>query len=428
MPASQGRFVNLIVADFFDSFFYLSKSNETSRLSGALPLMIARRLSSVDESFTGGGRGRDEVITERRGSEGSEGGQDPPHPIPNRQLRGERRNEFQPKTAARGGSGGGGNMFFDRERSRGRGQSGGFRDGGDEGAAKRSSSSFGFLKTPLAGNDDKMRAGDRFLDKSKLGVDEGGAKQFPSSSFEFLKKPLTVDDEERQAGDRFLDKFKLSGDQREKSAASPTLELPKADVGSVVTLTETKPEDADEIFKKMKENGLIPNAVAMLDGLCKDGLVQEAMKLFKLMREKGQIPEVVIYTAVVEGFCKSHKFDDAKRIFRKMQSNGIVPNAYTYTVLIQGFLRCSKVDDSIEFCLEMLEAGHSPNLVTFVGLVNGVANDRGVEEAQKVINSLREKGYFVDEKAVRNYLDKNAPALPLVWEAVLGKRSSQSLF
>ncbi|KAK3021503.1 hypothetical protein RJ639_046414 [Escallonia herrerae] len=134
-------------------------------------------------------------------------------------------------------------------------------------------------------------------------------------------------------------------------------------------LAPPQAQDADEIFKKMKETGLIPNAVAMLDGLCKDGLVQEAMKLFGLMRHKGTIPEVVIYTAVVDGFCKAHKLDDAKGIFRKMQNNGIAPNAFSYTVLIQGLCKGKSLDDALDLCVEMLEAGHSPNLATFTGLV-----------------------------------------------------------
>ncbi|KAI8028175.1 Pentatricopeptide repeat-containing protein [Camellia lanceoleosa] len=37
--------------------------------------------------------------------------------------------------------------------------------------------------------------------------------------------------------------------------------------------TSPPPQDVDEIFKKMKETSLIPNVVAMLDGLCKDRLV-----------------------------------------------------------------------------------------------------------------------------------------------------------
>ncbi|KAI3969664.1 hypothetical protein MKX01_020225 [Papaver californicum] len=197
------------------------------------------------------------------------------------------------------------------------------------------------------------------------------------------------------------------------------------------------PQDADEIFKKIKETGMIPNAVAMLDGLCKDGLVQDAMKLFGLMREKATIPEVVIYTAVVEGFCKAQKFDDAKRIFRKMQNNGISPNAYSYRVLIQGLLpfskkKCdgmtSRLEDALDFCVEMLEAGHSPNVVTFVSLVEGFVINQGVGEANSMTGRLREKGFSVDDKAVKEHLDKKGPFSSFVWEAIFGKKISQRPF
>ncbi|KAL8119427.1 uncharacterized protein LOC141724278 [Apium graveolens] len=215
----------------------------------------------------------------------------------------------------------------------------------------------------------------------------------------------------------FLEKFKLGfdkgGEKKEptkmvnNNSNQPT-ELPQ-------------PEDADEIFKKMKETGLIPNAVSMLHGLCQDGLVQEAMKLFSLMHEKGTIPEVIIYTAVIEGFCKAHKLDDAKRIFRKMQGNGILPNAITYGVLIQGLIRKKSLDDALVFSVEMLEAGHSPNLATFTGLVDCFCQEKGLEEAQIVIKTLREKSFLVEDKAVREYLDKKGPFSQLVWEAILGK-------
>ncbi|KAF4363931.1 hypothetical protein CsatB_005089 [Cannabis sativa] len=220
----------------------------------------------------------------------------------------------------------------------------------------------------------------------------------------------------------FLERFKLGANDTEydKREQPRQQEVPKP--------PPPVPEDADEIFKKMKETGLIPNAVAMLDGLCKDGLVQEAMKLFGVMREKGTIPEVVIYTAVVDGFCKAQKLDDAIRIFRKMQSNGIDPNAFSYSVLIQGLYKCKRLDDGVEFCMEMLEAGHSPNVTTFVGLVDGLCEEKGVEEANIVITQLRQKGFTVNDKAVREFLDKKAPFSPLVWEAIFGKKPSQRLF
>ncbi|URE37889.1 PPR repeat [Musa troglodytarum] len=173
----------------------------------------------------------------------------------------------------------------------------------------------------------------------------------------------------------------------------------------------------------MKETGLIPNAVAMLDGLCKDGLIQEAMKLFGSMREKGTMPEVVIYTAAVEGFCKAAKFDEAKRIFRKMQKNGIAPNAFSYKVLIQGLCKGKKLEDSVEFCMEMLDAGHSPGVTTLVDVVNGFCREKGVEKAADVVKRLRERGVVLDQKAVSEHLDKKGPFSPMVFEAISGKKN-----
>lgn len=231
--------------------------------------------------------------------------------------------------------------------------------------------------------------------------------------------------------DGFLDKFKLGYNNRRanpsEAAGSSQFEEEKKSSPDQPA-SESTPQDADEIFKKMKETGLIPNAVAMLDGLCKDGLVQEAMKLFGLMREKGTIPEVVIYTAVVEGYTKAHKADDAMRIFRKMQNNGISPNAFSYTVLIQGLYKCNRLQDAFEFCVEMLEAGHSPNLLTFVGLVDGICREKGVAEAQGIIRTLVEKGFNLNEKAVREFLDKKAPFTSSVWEAIFGKKAPQRPF
>lgn len=217
----------------------------------------------------------------------------------------------------------------------------------------------------------------------------------------------------------FLEQFKLGVDQDSR-------ETPKTEQNPHEETSQ--PEDSDEIFNKMKEGGLIPNAVAMLDGLCKDGLVQEAMKLFGLMRDKGTIPEVVIYTAVVDGFCKAHKIEDAKRIFRKMQTNGIAPNAFSYGVLVQGLYNCNMLDDAVAFCGEMLEAGHSPNVPTFVGLVDALCREKGVEQAQFAIDSLNQKGFAVNVKAVKEFMDKRAPFPSLAWEAIFKKKPIEKPF
>jgi pentatricopeptide repeat protein len=186
---------------------------------------------------------------------------------------------------------------------------------------------------------------------------------------------------------------------------------------------QQQPADVDEIFRKMKQTGLIPNAVAMLDGLCKNGLMQDAMKLFGLMREKGAIPEVVIYTAVVDAFCKAAKLDDAVRILRKMQGNGIIPNAFSYWLLIQGLCKGGRLDDAVVFCVEMFEAGLSPNAETFVDMVDAVCKAKGVDEGEMLVRSFQDRNFAIDEKSIRDHLAKKGPFSPVVWEVLLGKKS-----
>lgn len=404
MSASQGRLCKR-------TFSYIFKQSFTGNRSSTIPMWVVRRFSSSegrrpvrgqeltepesDDLFSrssGLGGFTDEDEARRRSYEGH---QNPPEPIPNRPLRGAKRiQNSQPQHPS-----------LNNQPS--------FRGGNRD--SRQSKSTIDRFPNKF---DDDFNGGNRMRDDDERKMNKS------SSTLQFLKKPSVGEKGSDPAVDSFLDKFKLGVQKKENPPEIATPQLPKEDAKPA----SEPPPQADEIFQKMKETGLIPNAVAMLDGLCKDGLVQEAMKLFGLMREKGTIPEVVIYTAVVEGFCKAQKPDDAKRIFRKMQTNGIPPNAFSYTVLIKGLQKCNNLESAVEFCEEMLEAGHSPNVTTFVGLVDGFCREKGVEEAGNLIERLRQKGFFVDDKSVREYLDKKGPFSPLVWETILGKKSSQKPF
>lgn len=250
------------------------------------------------------------------------------------------------------------------------------------------------------------------------GHDEGKKNCRPSIS-ELLNRPLKGDEEGGKEGGDLLEKFKLDDEDKEDQSDESQHAIKSQEEKMEPT------EDAEVIFKKMKQSGLIPNAVAMLDGLCRDGLVQEAMKLFEVMREKRTMPEVVVYTAVVEGFCQAQKLDDAKRVFRKMQGNGIAPNAFSYAVLIKGLSRGKRLEDAVDICVEMLEAGHLPNVTTFTALVHEFCEEKSVEEAQSMIDTLKQKGFYLDEKAVRKHLDKTGPASPLVSQAIFGPKKAR---
>lgn len=260
------------------------------------------------------------------------------------------------------------------------------------------------------------------------GIDEGsagfdlvgnykGLKDSQPSADELSNKPPIDEQCIGKGGNEFLEKFKLGAVDKvgiKLDEATP-MQSPEEN-------NREAPANADEIFMRMKQSGLVPNAVAMINGLCKGGLIQEAMKLLRLMREKGAMPEVVVYTAVVEGFCQAQQFDKAKGIFRKMQNDGVVPNAYSYSVLIGGLCNGKRLDDAVEYSVEMLENGHLMNVVLFTGLVHGLCTEKGVEEARNTILMLKHKGLLLDEKEVIKYLEKNRLLSPMIGEAVFGTK------
>ncbi|XP_043713269.1 pentatricopeptide repeat-containing protein At4g38150-like [Telopea speciosissima] len=423
MPGNVSR---LILSRLFKSLPHCSERSSTNH--STIPLL--HHFSTIHDGRARRERRNDAPDLLREFESGSDEGynkderrnqnpQNPPEPIPNRPLRGEK-----PRNPSEN--------LFPRKSELG-------YDSDDDGGGQRMRGSHRIPLTQLqnkpmrGGKRDEKSYSDPFTRKLDFGdtldFDEKMNQANENSPVQFNERFKRGEKTDNQLENSFLEKFKIGVDKKEEPQQNtPSLTFEKTEDKAASDTQVTQPEDADEIFKKMKETGLIPNAVAMLDGLCKDGLVPEAMKLFGLMREKGTIPEVVIYTAVVEGFCKSHKFDDAKRIFRKMQNNGISPNAFSYGVLVQGLCKGRRLEDAVEFCVEMLEAGHSPNVVTFAGLVDGICKEKGLEEAGNIIGRLREKAFFVDEKAVKEHLEKKGPFSPMVWEAIFGKKISQKPF
>nr|GMD88502.1 pentatricopeptide repeat-containing protein At4g38150-like [Ipomoea batatas] len=95
------------------------------------------------------------------------------------------------------------------------------------------------------------------------------------------------------------------------------------------------PKNLQDVFHKMRADGMINNAVKMFDGLSKDGLTHEALELFSVIKDKSEMPDVVAHTAVIEAYCDAGQPKEAHKVYQRMLVSGVLPNAYTYSVLIQ---------------------------------------------------------------------------------------------
>lgn len=61
---------------------------------------------------------------------------------------------------------------------------------------------------------------------------------------------------------------------------------------------------------------------SIIDGLCKDGLVEKAKELFLEMKGRGICPDVVVYSPLMHGLCSMDEWEEAKGLFIEMTDHG----------------------------------------------------------------------------------------------------------
>ncbi|XP_062004518.1 pentatricopeptide repeat-containing protein At4g38150-like [Rosa rugosa] len=186
----------------------------------------------------------------------------------------------------------------------------------------------------------------------------------------------------------------------DKSSSSSSLPPPYDPFNKKPAIED--PKDLQEVFHKMRTDGLQNNAVKMFDALSKDGLTHEALELFAQIKDKGHMPDVVAHTAVIEAYAAAAKPKDALKVYMRMLACGVAPNAYTYSVLIKALASdASFVGDAKKYLMEMMGKGMRPNAGTYVAVFEAFAAEERVEEGRELLEEMKGKGFVADEKAVR---------------------------
>ncbi|XP_021746633.1 pentatricopeptide repeat-containing protein At4g38150-like [Chenopodium quinoa] len=122
------------------------------------------------------------------------------------------------------------------------------------------------------------------------------------------------------------------------------------------TIPESKDvKNLQQVFQKMRTEGLISNAVKMFDEMSNNGLTHETLEMFKEIKEKGKLPDVVAHTAVIEAYANAGQCKEAEKVFLRMLSSGVLPNVYTYRGVCEGGegvggKRVFQRDERVGFC------------------------------------------------------------------------------
>ncbi|MCI31326.1 pentatricopeptide repeat-containing protein, partial [Trifolium medium] len=71
-------------------------------------------------------------------------------------------------------------------------------------------------------------------------------------------------------------------------------------------------------FEEMQKQGLKPNTItynSLINGLCNNGKLEDAVNLWDKMVGLGLKPDIVTYNALINGFCKKKMMKEAKKVF-----------------------------------------------------------------------------------------------------------------
>ncbi|KAG2299475.1 hypothetical protein Bca52824_035947 [Brassica carinata] len=95
----------------------------------------------------------------------------------------------------------------------------------------------------------------------------------------------------------------------------------------------------------------------MIDGLCKNGLLDEAVKMLNEMSRDGVDPDIVTYSALINGFCKVGRFRTVKEIVCRVYRAGLSPNGIIYSTLIYNYCMMGCLKEALRIYEAMILEG-----------------------------------------------------------------------
>jgi pentatricopeptide repeat protein len=162
-------------------------------------------------------------------------------------------------------------------------------------------------------------------------------------------------------------------------------------------------ERACEVLAEMTRNGVPPNRITyniLLEGYCKQLQMDMARELLKEMAEDAGIqPDVVSYNILMDGCILVDDTAGALSFFNEMRAKGIAPTKISYTTLMKAFTWSGQPKLAQRVFDEMAnDTRVRVDLIAWNMLVEAYSKLGLVEEAKKVIQKMKENGFYPNER------------------------------
>ncbi|KAF7813112.1 pentatricopeptide repeat-containing protein [Senna tora] len=124
------------------------------------------------------------------------------------------------------------------------------------------------------------------------------------------------------------------------------------------------------LFLRVSQGGnRVTDSVSLqktVEKMCEEG---QLLNAYKLLIDCGLLPNITTYTILINGYCKAGNIDRALKLFEHLKLKGLSPDSVTYGTLIDGLFRADRDEDAIKFFDHMLEKGCEPSCKVYKTLM-----------------------------------------------------------
>ncbi|KAG5223050.1 pentatricopeptide repeat-containing protein [Salix suchowensis] len=160
--------------------------------------------------------------------------------------------------------------------------------------------------------------------------------------------------------------------------------------------TSLNPAKALEIYNNIpdeltKTNVFICNSV--LRCLVRNGKFDSSMQLFRKMKHNGLIPDAITYSTLLAGCMKvKDGYSKALELVQELNYNGLQMDSVMYGTLLAVCASNNRCEEAQSYFNQMKDEGHSPNIYHYSSLLNAYASGGNYQKAEELVQDMKSSG------------------------------------
>lgn len=115
-----------------------------------------------------------------------------------------------------------------------------------------------------------------------------------------------------------------------------------------------------------------------VEQMCEAGQILNA---YQLLIDSEVVPDIMTYNILINGYCKAGNIDRALKLFEHLKLRGLSPDSVTYGTLIDGLYRVGREEDALKFFKQLLENGIEPSCSVYKALMTWLCRQKKVSLA-----------------------------------------------